>query len=68
MAEILRARVVAEIRFEEVFQKRVSKAGRGCVVYVPKRWYGRRVAVFLLAEDEEDTGKATPERRERKGE
>lgn len=57
----------ARYRFREILESEVRRTGAGACVYVPKRWLGKRVAVILL-EDEEDTKKATPERRERKGE
>ncbi len=36
-----------EITGEEMIKKTVSKVGNGAVVYVPKAWAGKKVAIIL---------------------
>lgn len=36
-----------EIKGEELIRKKVGKHGTGAVVYVPKQWIGKQVAIIL---------------------
>ena len=44
----------ARYRFREMLESEVRRTGAGACVYVPKRWLGKRVAVILLEDEDEE--------------